>query len=64
MNQLGLPLVHDPVYPVVRPEPEPGREDCTRPLQLLARVLEFTDPVTGRPHRFESGLRLSAWPDR
>ncbi|WP_203185248.1 RluA family pseudouridine synthase [Streptomyces pratensis] len=62
MNALGLPLVNDPVYPVVEPEPE--REDYERPLQLLAGVLEFTDPVTGEPRRFESGLRLSAWPDR
>ncbi|MEU1217304.1 pseudouridine synthase [Streptomyces sp. NPDC005791] len=62
MNALGLPLVNDPVYPAVEPEPE--REDYARPLQLLAKVLEFTDPVTGVPHRFESGLRLSAWPDR
>ncbi|GGZ03076.1 pseudouridylate synthase [Streptomyces nitrosporeus] len=64
MSGLGLPLVHDPVYPVVLPEPEDGREDFARPLQLLARVLEFTDPVTGAPRRFESGLRLAAWPDR
>ncbi|MET8325291.1 RluA family pseudouridine synthase [Streptomyces sp. NPDC005181] len=62
MNSLGLPLVHDPVYPVV--EAEGAADDWTRPLQLLARVLEFTDPVTGEPRRFESGLRLSAWPDR
>ncbi|MFJ8887366.1 pseudouridine synthase [Streptomyces sp. NPDC102402] len=62
MNTLGLPLVNDPVYPVVEPEPE--HADHRRPLQLLAKVLEFTDPVTGEPHRFESGLRLSAWPDR
>lgn len=62
MNALGLPLVHDPVYPVVEAEGAP--DDWSRPLQLLARVLEFTDPVTGEPHRFESGLRLSAWPDR
>ncbi|MEV8205268.1 pseudouridine synthase [Streptomyces sp. NPDC079189] len=62
MNSLGLPLVHDPVYPVI--EPEGAADDWTRPLQLLARVLEFTDPVTGEPRRFESGLRLSAWPDR
>ncbi|MER5555594.1 pseudouridine synthase [Streptomyces sp. NPDC002793] len=62
MNALGLPLVNDPVYPVVEPEPE--HEDYARPLQLLAKTLEFTDPVTGEPHRFESGLRLSAWPDR
>lgn len=60
MNSLGLPLVHDPVYPVV--EADGARDDFSRPLQLLARCLEFTDPVTGEPHRFESGLRLSAWP--
>ncbi|MFI5770690.1 pseudouridine synthase [Streptomyces sp. NPDC051658] len=62
MSSLGLPLVHDPVYPVVEAEGAP--DDFSRPLQLLARVLEFTDPVTGDPRRFESGLRLSAWPDR
>ncbi|MFE5091108.1 pseudouridine synthase [Streptomyces sp. NPDC056638] len=60
MNSLGLPLVHDPVYPVVRPEG--ATDDWSHPLQLLARVLEFTDPVTGGPRRFESGLRLCAWP--
>ncbi|MFG2431863.1 pseudouridine synthase [Streptomyces sp. NPDC048590] len=62
MNALGLGLLNDPVYPVVEPDREPG--DFERPLQLLAKVLEFTDPVTGEPRRFESGLRLSAWPDR
>ncbi|MER6995965.1 RluA family pseudouridine synthase [Streptomyces sp. NPDC000410] len=56
MNGLGLPILHDPVYPVVREE---GPEDYGRPLQLLARALEFTDPLTGRECRFESGLRLS-----
>ncbi|AXE77019.1 pseudouridine synthase [Streptomyces atratus] len=60
MNSLGLPLVHDPVYPVVRPKG--ATDDWSHPLQLLARVLEFTDPVTGAPRRFESGLRLCAWP--
>ncbi|MFD7441133.1 pseudouridine synthase [Streptomyces sp. NPDC059909] len=58
MNSLGLPILHDPVYPVVR---EDGPEDHARPLQLLARALEFTDPLTGRECRFESRLRLSAW---
>ncbi|MET7646140.1 pseudouridine synthase [Streptomyces sp. NPDC005426] len=61
MNSLGLPLLHDPVYPVVEADGAP--DDFSRPLQLLARVLEFTDPVTGEPRRFESGLRLSAWPE-
>lgn len=56
LNALGLPILHDPVYPVVR---EDGPEDYARPLQLLARRLEFTDPVTGAELRFESRLRLS-----
>ncbi|MEW2086365.1 RluA family pseudouridine synthase [Streptomyces sp. NPDC005283] len=59
MNSLGLPLLNDPVYPVVQ---EAGPDDYSRPLQLLAKVLEFTDPVTGEPLRFESGLRLTRWP--
>ncbi|HEY9439551.1 MAG TPA: pseudouridine synthase [Streptomyces sp.] len=62
MNALGLPLLHDPLYPVVAPDAPPG--DWSRPLQLLARVLEFTDPVTGGQRRFESGLRLAGWPER
>ncbi|MFG3498383.1 pseudouridine synthase [Streptomyces sp. NPDC047928] len=57
MNRLGIPILNDPVYPVVR---EDGPDDWSRPLQLLARALEFTDPVTGAPARFESRLRLSA----
>ncbi|MFJ4707243.1 RluA family pseudouridine synthase [Streptomyces anulatus] len=61
MNALGLPIVHDPLYPVV--EEEGAADDFSRPLQLLARVLEFTDPVGGEPRRFVSGLRLSAWPE-
>ncbi|MFF3248551.1 RluA family pseudouridine synthase [Streptomyces sp. NPDC002870] len=59
MNSLGLPLLNDPVYPVVQ---EPGPDDYSRPLQLLAKVLEFTDPVTGEPYRFASRLRLDRWP--
>ncbi|MFF7155637.1 pseudouridine synthase [Streptomyces sp. NPDC008139] len=63
MSALGLPLLYDPVYPQVLPEPESegGREDFTRPLQLLARALEFTDPVTGRALRFDSARELAAW---
>ncbi|MFF7182348.1 pseudouridine synthase [Streptomyces sp. NPDC008121] len=56
MNALGLPILHDPVYPVVRAD---GPEDFTRPLQLLARTLEFTDPVSGVELRFESRLSLA-----
>ena len=46
MNALGVPILGDPLYPVVA-DPVPAG-DFRRPLQLLARVLEFTDPVTGR----------------
>ncbi|MGW7432738.1 pseudouridine synthase [Streptomyces sp. NPDC054861] len=56
MNALGLPILHDPVYPVVRAD---GPEDFARPLQLLARTLEFTDPVSGVELRFESRLSLA-----
>ncbi|MFE0738177.1 RluA family pseudouridine synthase [Streptomyces sp. NPDC058855] len=55
MNALGLPILDDPVYPVVR---EDGPEDYGRPLRLLARSLEFTDPFSGVARRFESRLRL------
>ncbi|MFI1283594.1 RluA family pseudouridine synthase [Streptomyces sp. NPDC020858] len=60
MNTLGLPILGDPVYPQVT---DPASDDYRRPLQLLARVLEFTDPVTGATHRFESGRTLQAWHD-
>ncbi|WP_405878643.1 RluA family pseudouridine synthase [Streptomyces sp. NBC_01384] len=59
MNALGVPLLGDPLYPVVTGPVPAG--DFRRPLQLLARVLEFTDPVTGRAHRFVSGRVLRAW---
>ncbi|GAA2809243.1 RluA family pseudouridine synthase [Streptomyces showdoensis] len=57
MNALGLPILHDPLYPVVRAD---GPEDHARPLQLLARSLGFTDPFTGEPRRFVSRRPLSA----
>ncbi|GHK03186.1 RluA family pseudouridine synthase [Streptomyces sp. NPDC003753] len=59
MNALGLPILGDPLYPVVAAPAPAG--DFRRPLQLLARVLEFTDPVTGRAHRFVSERVLEAW---
>jgi tRNA pseudouridine32 synthase/23S rRNA pseudouridine746 synthase len=59
MSALGVPILGDPLYPVVTAQPAPG--DFRRPLQLLARVLEFTDPVTGREHRFVSPRVLRAW---
>ncbi|MEU3252132.1 pseudouridine synthase [Streptomyces sp. NPDC006997] len=59
LSALGLPILGDPLYPEVAPPTPP--DDFRRPLQLLARGLEFTDPVTGTPHRFRSGRTLDAW---
>lgn len=59
MNALGVPILGDPLYPEVAAPAPPG--DFRRPLQLLARALEFTDPVTGREHRFRSRRVLDAW---
>ncbi|MFE5189028.1 RluA family pseudouridine synthase [Streptomyces sp. NPDC056628] len=59
MNALGVPILGDPLYPVVTGPIAPG--DFRRPLQLLARTLEFTDPITGRRHRFVSSRGLESW---
>ncbi|WP_328745781.1 RluA family pseudouridine synthase [Streptomyces sp. NBC_00285] len=59
MSALGVPILGDPLYPVVA-DPGPAG-DFRRPLQLLARTLEFTDPITGLEHRFASPRVLPAW---
>jgi len=59
MNALGLPIVGDQFYPTVRRGPREA-EDFSQPLQLLARSLAFTDPVTGQARAFES-LRTLDW---
>lgn len=55
MNALGMPICNDRMYPPVELTPE---DDYARPLQLLARSIAFTDPLTGQPRRFESRLGL------
>lgn len=59
LNTLGVPILGDPLYPEVTGPVPPG--DFRRPLQLLARGLAFTDPVTGAEHAFVSGRVLRAW---
>ncbi|MFE5397061.1 RluA family pseudouridine synthase [Streptomyces sp. NPDC056568] len=59
MTSLGVPILGDPLYPEVAAAVPAG--DFRRPLQLLARELGFTDPVTGREHRFRSARSLGAW---
>jgi tRNA pseudouridine32 synthase/23S rRNA pseudouridine746 synthase len=55
LHGLGIPIVDDPLYPVVT---ETSIDDFSRPLQLLASELAFTDPVDGSERRFESVRRL------
>jgi tRNA pseudouridine32 synthase / 23S rRNA pseudouridine746 synthase len=58
MNALGLPILNDRMYP---PIPDTPGDDYAAPLQLLARSIAFTDPVTGQHRQFDSPRRL-AWP--
>lgn len=58
---LGVPIVDDPLYPVVR---EVALDDFRHPLQLLAAEVAFTDPVDGLERSFRSvrTLPLTAEP--
>lgn len=55
MASLGIPILHDPFWPVLRAD---APDDFARPLQLLARCVEFRDPFSGAVRRFSSGLTL------
>ncbi len=55
MASLGLAILNDPLYPDVT---DVAPDDFSRPLQLLAHRLEFTDPVSGRQRDFVSARTL------
>jgi tRNA pseudouridine32 synthase / 23S rRNA pseudouridine746 synthase len=61
MNALGMPIEGDQFYPQVLRGPDEA-ENFTRPLQLLAQAVHFTDPVTNAPRVFESQLLLNMTP--
>ena len=52
---LGIPIVNDAFYPVALPCKE---DDMSQPLQLLARAISFTDPLSGEQRQFESRRNL------
>lgn len=60
MNGLGIPILGDDFYPELT---DRAVDDFTRPLQLLATTLEFTDPITREPRRFATTRSLQAWTD-
>jgi tRNA pseudouridine32 synthase / 23S rRNA pseudouridine746 synthase len=55
MNALGSPILNDRIYPPVEVTPD---DDYARPLQLLARSIAFSDPISGQLRQFESRFRL------
>ena len=61
MSALGAALCFDPLYPTLLPRDERPPEDYEKPLKLLARQLDFVDPITDEARHFESQLELS-WP--
>ncbi len=56
MSALGRPIKGDRIYPQLMPEE--ATPDYRAPLQLCAQAMEFVDPITGAPRRFESAQRL------
>lgn len=56
---LGIGILGDRWYPELLPE---APDDYSQPLQLLAREVEFTDPLTGAPRRFVTRRTLSEAP--
>jgi tRNA pseudouridine32 synthase/23S rRNA pseudouridine746 synthase len=44
MQSLGMPILNDRFYPILQPK---GPDNFGKPLQLLAKRLRFTDPISG-----------------
>ena len=59
LQGLGLPILGDRIYPRLLPELAPGvAPDYRWPLQLLAREIAFTDPLSGESRSFVSRRHL------
>ncbi len=57
LNSLGIPIQNDQIYPVLTPYQEYDL-DITKPLQLLAKEIAFTDPITKELREFRSQQEL------
>ena len=55
LSGLGFGILNDRYYPTLQAE---TADDFAKPLQLVAKRLEFQDPVTGKPMEFESERQL------
>ncbi|MBT1071092.1 pseudouridine synthase [Pelotalea chapellei] len=59
MSSLGFKILNDRYYPELTPETD---DDFSSPLQLIAKKVRFTDPVTGTPMEFTSERELQWCP--
>ena len=55
LSSLGFPILNDRYYPTLLLKKE---LDFTAPLQLLAKKIQFYDPISSRPVTYESERRL------
>jgi tRNA pseudouridine32 synthase/23S rRNA pseudouridine746 synthase len=53
LNSLGIPIKDDQIYPILTPYQEYDL-DFSKPLQLLAKEIQFRDPLTGEERIFMS----------
>jgi tRNA pseudouridine32 synthase / 23S rRNA pseudouridine746 synthase len=60
MAALGMPILYDQMYPDHLPDTV--NDDFSRPLQLLAQSIAFSDPMTGQAREFSSARRLAHAP--
>jgi tRNA pseudouridine32 synthase / 23S rRNA pseudouridine746 synthase len=55
MSGLGFRIINDRYYPELQPETD---DDFNKPLQLIAKMIKFTDPITGTAMEFSSERKL------
>ena len=58
LNALNIPIKNDQIYPVLTPYQEYDL-DFSKPLQLLAKQIEFMDPVTHQFRSFVSQMTIA-----
>ena len=56
LNHLGITIKNDPLYPIVQHKSD---DDFSNPLQLLAKRIQFIDPVTNKPMDFSSNFEVT-----
>lgn len=56
MAALGMPILHDQFYP--QAVAKTHQDDYDKPLQLLAKMISFTDPISHQQRQFEAQREL------